>query len=293
MGHRPWGNEPDTAGNAEVVRVVRATAGTFRGAHPLLITTAPWPAEQGEPPARARQADVVILDRPMLDRLLRDRASAHRLSVAKSDAEIERRARAAERARAYILSQVDAVRTDMARTGLDETGAENPDSASLPERARTARQALLALETVLNEWESGFGSAPSRDETLAIMLEPAAFDTLSARAEHLFRALRVAASALGGASISGERAHGAWLEAVREEVLACCDALSHRCTALDPLAWRTFTAAHHSEHAELSVTARERSRRAGVRARQHLNAPRARGRVAVARRARDDGAPRS
>lgn len=288
--YRPSDDGPGAAEDVDAldnaVREARTTTTTtvgVSGARPLLLTTARLGTAPPTGAAGTGPGDLIIVDRTALGRLLRDRVTAYQRTLAASAAVTERRARAADQVRASIHVGLEAVRAEMALAASEDFARDFADGESLVAQARTAQQALLALETLLDEWEAGFGSDPSRDGSMAMLLESEEYHALSTRAAHLFRVLRVSARVLGAAPGSMAWIFADWREAVREELLGRCDALNYRCQALEPLAWRAFAAAHHTEQAELGARARERARRAGARARQQLDAIRAREQAAMPR----------
>jgi hypothetical protein len=141
----------------------------------------------------------------------------------------------------------------------------------------TVRQALTAMETLVEEWEGCFAPTATRDGALAIAAEEGAFAGLRERADHLAEALADACGAFVQPQDDAYPLIGTWHTAVAEELQLRCLALERGLAAIDPSAWRSFSAAHDAQAAQAAVEALAASGRAALRARRLLDEVKARG----------------
>jgi hypothetical protein len=289
---------------ALVQRSNRRSKGENKGARALLVTTA-FGSQAGEggglPLARscARQsaADVELLDRAQLIRLLGRAAATVRRERAEVDEKTDALAASAASVRETLLRGCreaaqrlgDGMPVADAEVARDATGVvERAGEAAIREGevpvtakaqmvnavhvTRVARQALAALETLAEQWEANFEPTPTRAGQLAIMSNTAAYDAQRERAEHLGEALKASCIDLNRLTVAIFGAPGirttwsSWWEAVLDELRHRGEALAARCEAIDPERWRSFDAAHDREAAQRSIDALAASRRAELRA---------------------------
>lgn len=202
-------------------------------------------------------------------------ALGRRYSVDKTAAarKMEARAQAASSVRATLMSGLDTAALVVSNTSLASAprgGSVTPGRriAVIREGLQVSRQALAAVETLIEEWEAAFPSTPTREGTQAIAAETGELETMEARAAHLIGALRKGCERSCGAPASADRTFSEWRQAVVEELQQHCLALRLRCAAIEPLMWRAYDAVRDPAMAERGVEALAASRRAATRGRK-------------------------
>jgi hypothetical protein len=129
-----------------------------------------------------------------------------------------------------------------------------------------ARQALAAIETLVDEWEAGFGGSAERDGSMAVFAQGTAFDNQRERATHLLSVFDQASGDLRPLGGGLDSTATAWHLAQCESLGMWAQSMAQRCAALDPLMWRSFVAAHHLAHTTAAAESRATGRRAELRA---------------------------
>lgn len=241
----------------DAVRRAASAAVSEPGAQALLLTTAP-PTIGAL--LEARRLGVRLLDRAALGERLSGLATAYQREQAAVSAQTQARAMAAVAARERLLAALSATEVAFVGSGAlaakRVTGRATVKAAATQAREaqRLAAQALLAWETLLGEWQASFGERPARDGSLALLAEPATFDELATRGEHLRDALMRAIQRLVTSPAEGELGYGVWRQALSEELLARIQTLRWRAQSLDPDHWQDYRAAHDDD-ALLEATA--------------------------------------
>lgn len=218
----------------------------------------------------AEHLGIVLEDRQALEAFLNRAAEAHVQELAEAKDDAERRAEAAQMARAALLAAIH---------GVEEALAAGVNTRRATGRARVAQataairdampeleRALLAWETLLDDWLAAFDERPGRGATLVISAEPAALAEMAARGDHLRAVLLGAIGPLLATPGQGESGFTAWRRAVMERLAAECEALRWKVLAIDPAGWHDFSAARDVKalmEAEAAATA---ARHASVRA---------------------------
>lgn len=221
---------------------------------------------------RRHSARMIVLDRRALADALTSLHTAHERARAEHEAAISERAESASRVRtALIACLTDAPETVTNRHGQPGNSGQTPAGTDGLERVLApVRQALSAIETLIEEWESAVGLVATSDGCLALTGEAAAFDALLARAQHLGAALRTATADLTASARPGDRA-AAWWDAVHEELVLHTQALAGRCAALDPVRWRSFSQAYDATAAAGAAELQAAHGRAALRAHRLLD----------------------
>ncbi len=219
-------------------------------------------------------ASVSVLDRDALKRLLAERATQYRRERRAAHDEMEERAVSAARVRTALIEGLQAAHSALAggqsslgSSGADPLAAHPVDQAvsRAVESAQVVRQALAALETLVDEWERSFSSVPTREAALAISADVAAFAQQETRATYLAAALLESCETLVGVPVRGGAAIRAWYASLIEELGLHCQALEQRCAALDPVAWRSFPSARDAAAADRAAQTLASSARVALR----------------------------
>jgi hypothetical protein len=192
---------------------------------------------------------------------------------AQAQAEAKTDARAAA-ALAVQASLRTALRTAADTLTTVSHAALTPDASSLAtvvsieQGMRPVRQALLACETLAEEWSHLFAATPTRADALAIERGAGSIAELGERAAHLGAALRQAVDAwlVGGGQ--APRALQRWRTALSEEATLHCRLIASKLTAVDPAAWREFAVARPAGAAAAIAEAQAAWQRAVLRARR-------------------------
>jgi hypothetical protein len=276
FAHRPA--EPRAPVERDVLDRAGALARQVAAAGALVLTTATPGA--ASPPS----AGVTVIARPDLARLLVQRGSEFHRGRAAAAVETDRRAAAASAVRAAVIAGAERVASLLEDAATAALPIAHPGAAGSPpaeslealvdrttRAALVARQALAALETLIEEWENSFSPVPTREGALAVSAAEVAFAGQRDRARHLTDALLEACSSVASAPAGRGVAFGAWHAAAVEELRLGCQALAGRCRSLDPNAWRSFEAAHDGAAAQEAAAALAASGRAGMRARRLLD----------------------
>jgi hypothetical protein len=266
LGCRPAGRA--AVGEAALARLV-ALGQEVPGARRLLITTGRLTREV--PAARTRGVDV--LDRDRLGSLLVELATAYGRERDKAERETALRAQAASAVRTTLMNGLPeaaalARRASTASARRVPKDSTDREVAPVRDGAQVARQALTALETLVEEWEAAFTASATRAGTQEFAASVAGLEGMNARAIHLLDVLRQGCEQIGAVSSYRERTSSDWHQDIVEEVQRHCVALALRCESHDPAAWRAFEAVRDRATAERSVEELGSSRRAAARARR-------------------------
>lgn len=279
IGHRPT-RDADTNLTSEMLARMRKLADLIPGTRPLLITTARDSSRKSDgenTPAGIAMIDV--FDRSRLASWLGKHPTALRRVRERAAGAVDERAAAAVRLRTVVVDALPNIAIQISLAREDLPGGETPERSEQSEQSEgagtldnqitVARQALLALESLIEQWEATFTSRATREGAQDLTASTGDFEELSLRAEHLVAVLEAASGAItltAAGTSSPDRQ--AWLEAVFDELVATCQSLATRCKALDPLAWRSFDAVRDPELARESVEHLATARRAAARARK-------------------------
>lgn len=266
LGHRrPVAGAQGQLSPADVKRL-QARASQIAGARTLLVTTGANGTEGAQ--TGKGGAGPEIVDRSQLARWLADQRMALREGRDAVETGMDQRAQAAIQVRQTLQDGLRAVAALLDTTAARHhpPHAEAVTDATLTEQGQTARQALAALDTLIEEWEGAFPTTPSRSGAQDIAVDEQGFGALGARADHLLAVLD--ASCVRVAAANGAGTGREWITAVRDELREMCLALATRCQALDPAAWRAFDAVRDTAVARASVEHLAAAKRAGARGRR-------------------------
>ncbi|HEX8036623.1 MAG TPA: hypothetical protein VF510_22385 [Ktedonobacterales bacterium] len=239
--------------------VQRAAALRTEGARVVLMTTAPTAEDARDMAARL---DIRLIDAEQLSELLEKLGSAHTREREEASLDREQRVSDAITAREQMLMAVRSLEAALAaavnsRRTSGRTAVVSAVAAIVKARQR-AQQAILAWDTLVDDWQAAFGEREARDGSLPIVATVDQLSEYGQRAEHLADVLRPALVDIAATPGMGELGYGAWRKAILEELTAHCEALRWRLSALDPTNALSFAAAHDAEalaQAEAALTA--------------------------------------
>jgi hypothetical protein len=264
MAVRPGGGR--ALGAADIRAAADAGAGRQVGRARLVSTG----VADGEAHVEAERLGVALEDRRALREFLHQAEEAHALEIATAEYDAQRRAEAAQGARAALLDALHGAEQALASGDNTRRATGRARVAQAAEAIRGAlselERALLAWTTLLDDWQSAFDDRPGRGGALVIGAETDALEELTARAGHLRAALVGAIEPILATPGQGESGFTAWRRAVVERLTAECEALRWKVLAIDPERWHDFSAARDGQalvEAEAAATA---ARHAAARA---------------------------
>ena len=248
----------------------------------ILLTTAPGSQEAI---ASAERLGVALIERDSLDELLAQLEAAHTLAVAAEEQAATDRATHAEATRAGLLAELDALEDGLARAVNTRKAGNRAAMVAAVEEISVAQtvsaQVFVAWETLTADWGARFGEHEARDGSLPIEANPEALDEMRERAIHLGEVCRQAFERIRNTPGAGELGYTAWRKAVLEELMARCEALRWRVTAINPAAWRDFAQARDTQALQQAEEAAQAASYAHGRAEKALAQLQTRARIAV------------
>jgi hypothetical protein len=245
----------------------------------MVFSTAPATHEAAQ---AAEQLGIRLIDRPALEGILTELASAHERERERHLDDMQARAEAANATRQAMLDAVDAVGHGLAslrrarRTSSRTAVAATVASRALAEARTAIERASLAWETLLSDWAESFGEHAARNGSLVMHGDVSHFAEMGKRAEHLQTALLDATALLVATAAHGEAGYMAWRQAVIEECAARCESWRWRIRTVDPTAWgdfdRAWNATAAAKAAETTTAAGHATARADKAQAQALRA---------------------
>ncbi len=207
----------------------------------LLLSSAPATREAA---AMAERLGVRVLDRSSLSTWLERLEAAHSLEVAAEVQATQERAAHAETIRGRLLADLDALEDELSHAVNTRKAVGRAALLSAVEAITSANavstQVFLAWETLATDWTACFGEHEERDGSLLITEDPASFDEIGERAQHLEAVTKQALERIQNTPGTGELGYTAWRKAVLEELVARIDALRLRIGAVSPSDWHDF-----------------------------------------------------